>query len=47
VRALKTYTCDKKNRIHPPGKFMLGTKMVEEKSWATECDRRLAPELRR
>jgi len=26
VRALKTYTCDKENRIHPQGKFMLGTR---------------------
>jgi hypothetical protein len=25
-----TYTCDKKNRIHPPGEFMLGTKMHKE-----------------
>ena len=25
VRALKTYTCDKENRIHPPGEFMLGS----------------------
>ena len=36
VRALKTYTCDKENRIHPPGKFMLAAQRWSKKKTGLE-----------